>query len=92
VDLGEIVQDFNGKVLTGKTFTTKEPRVSVNASDKEGSIAQKKAGIRDDPAGPRSEPAFSLNWITSCLPTIRPERLLNTVAFYGHDWRAIQVG
>ena len=31
----------------------------------------KKARIRDDPAGPRSESAFSLNWITSCLPTIR---------------------
>jgi len=24
--------------------------------------------------------------------TIRPERLLNTVAFMGSDWRAIQVG
>jgi hypothetical protein len=41
--------------------------------DKAGSISQKKARLGDDPAGIRSESAFSLNWITSCLPTIHSE-------------------
>ena len=30
----------------------------------------KKTRLGDDPAGLRSEPAFSLNWITPCLPAI----------------------
>jgi hypothetical protein len=34
----------------------------------------------------------TLRWVASGLPAIRPERLLNTVAFMGSDWRAIQVG
>lgn len=38
-----------------------------------GMYRSKKARIRDNPAGPRSEPAFSLNWITSRFATTRPD-------------------
>ena len=34
-------------------------------------LSLKNAWIRDDAAGPRSESVFSLNWITSWLPTTR---------------------
>ena len=49
---------------------------SLNAGRQGRIYRSKKARIRDDPAGPRSEWAFSLNWITSCLLTIRSEQPL----------------
>jgi hypothetical protein len=44
---------------------------SVNTSPQGRIYRSKKARIWDDSGGPRSESAFSLNWITSCLLTIR---------------------
>src|ERR1019366_2991665 len=41
----------------------------VNAARQGRVDRSKKARTRDDPTGPGSESAFSLNWITSRLPT-----------------------
>jgi hypothetical protein len=64
----------SGASLAGSPQSVR--KTLVNAGRQGRIYRSKKARIRDDPAGPRSESAFSLNWITSCLLTIRSEQPL----------------
>jgi hypothetical protein len=74
-------QDLFPRALQNRTRAA----TSVNARRQGRSYRSKKTLTRDDAAGTRSESAFSLNWISSCLPTIcqlAPKTLQDNVVLY----------